>query len=77
MVAGSLLYVAFADRPRAACGGVLAAGAAIGLLVAAGWFVTGYLGDDDFSPAPVASLTFVAPVADTLQYAHALDRPVS
>ena len=49
--------------------GLLAAGAAIGLLVAAGWFATGYLGDDDFSPAPVASLTFVAPVADTLQYA--------
>jgi hypothetical protein len=41
---------------------------AIGLLIAAGWFATGYLGADDFSPAPVASLTYVAPAADTVQY---------
>src|SRR6266566_6902219 len=45
------------------------AGLAIGLLVAAGWFVTGYLGADDFNPVPVTSLTFIAPIADTLQYA--------
>ena len=68
VVCGPLLYVVFATGRVRHAAGVLAAGAAIGLLVAAGWFVTGYLGDDDFSPAPVASLTFVAPVADTLQY---------
>jgi uncharacterized membrane protein YedE/YeeE len=39
------------------------------VLVAAGWFATGYLGADDFNPAPVTSLTFIAPIADTLQYA--------
>ena len=38
-------------------------------LVAGGWFATGYLGADDFNPAPVTSLTFVAPIADTVQYA--------
>jgi uncharacterized protein len=38
-------------------------------LVAAGWFATGYLGADDFNPVPVTSLTFIAPVADALQYA--------
>jgi len=48
---------------------VLAAGAAIGLLVGAGWFATGYLGADDFNPAPVASVTLIAPAADTLQFA--------
>jgi hypothetical protein len=37
-------------------------------LIAAGWFATGFLGADDFNPAPVTSLTFVAPIADTLQY---------
>ena len=68
MVCGPLLYVVFATGRVRHAAGVLTAGAAIGLLVAAGWFVTGYLGDDDFSPAPVASLTFVAPAADTLQY---------
>jgi hypothetical protein len=38
-------------------------------LVAAGWFATGYLGADDFNPAAVTSLTFIAPIADTVQYA--------
>ncbi len=41
----------------------------MGLLIAAGWFATGYFGDDDFNPVPVTLLTFVAPIADTLQYA--------
>jgi uncharacterized membrane protein YedE/YeeE len=63
-----LLYVALATGRLRPAAGLLAAGAAIGLLVTAGWFATGTLGDDDFSPAPVASLTFVAPAADTLQY---------
>lgn len=47
----------------------IAAGVAVGALVAAGWFATGYLAADDFNPVPVTSLTFVAPLADTLQYA--------
>ena len=29
---------------------------------------TGYLGADDFNPTPVTSLTFIAPIADALQY---------
>jgi uncharacterized membrane protein YedE/YeeE len=41
----------------------------MGLLVAAGWFATGYLGNDDFNPVAVTSLTFIAPIADALQYA--------
>lgn len=44
------------------------AGLGIGALVPAGWFVTGYLGADDFDPLPVASLTFIAPIADSVQY---------
>ena len=40
----------------------------VGLLVAAGWYATGYLGADDFNPTPVTSLTFIAPIADALQY---------
>lgn len=46
----------------------LGAGLAIGSLVAAGWAVTGILGADEFEPTPLASLSFVAPVADGLQY---------
>src|SRR5438445_154888 len=53
---------------RQASPGQVAAGLAVGLLVAAGWFATGYLGADDFNPTPVTSLTFIAPIADALQY---------
>lgn len=44
------------------------AGVLIGLLVPAGWWVTGYLGADDFDPVAVVSLTFVAPIGDSIQY---------
>jgi uncharacterized membrane protein YedE/YeeE len=48
--------------------GQIAAGLSVGLLIAAGWYATGYLGADDFNPTPVTSLTFIAPIADGLQY---------
>ena len=38
-------------------------------MVAAGWLTTGYLGADEFNPAAVTSLTFIAPIADAVQYA--------
>jgi len=59
----ALSHPAFRRSP-----GQVAAGLVIGLLVAAGWFTTGYLGADDFNPTPVTSLTFIAPIADALQY---------
>jgi uncharacterized membrane protein YedE/YeeE len=43
-------------------------GLIIGGLVSAAWYITGILGADDFDPAPVASLTFVAPVGEAIQY---------
>ncbi|HTO64327.1 MAG TPA: YeeE/YedE family protein [Bradyrhizobium sp.] len=43
-------------------------GVAVGLAVAFGWFANGWLGNDDFDPARVASLTFVAPLGNTLLY---------
>ncbi|QOZ46765.1 YeeE/YedE family protein [Bradyrhizobium sp. CCBAU 53340] len=65
----ALLLFAFAHPAFRRSPGQIAAGAIIGLLVAGGWYVTGYLGADDFNPIPVASLTFIAPIADSLQYA--------
>ena len=44
------------------------AGIIIGLTAVAGWAVTGILGADEFEPVPLASITFVAPVAESLQY---------
>ena len=55
---------AFRKSPRDIVGGII-----VGLLIAAGWIATGYLGKDDFEPVPIASLTFIAPVGDTIQYA--------
>lgn len=57
------------SRPalRRAPGSALAA-VLIGALVPAGWIATGYLGADDFDPVRVVSLTFVAPIGDTIQY---------
>jgi uncharacterized protein len=69
VVSAALIIFAFAHAPFQRAWGQIAAGIIVGLLVAAGWFATGYLGADDFNPAPVTSLTFVAPIADTLQYA--------
>lgn len=40
----------------------------IGLLVGLGWFVTGHLGADDFEPMPLASLSFIAPMSESLLY---------
>ena len=67
-LSGALIIFAFAHARFQRAWGQIAAGFAVGILVAAGWFATGYLGADDFNPAPVTSLTFIAPIADTLQY---------
>jgi uncharacterized protein len=67
-ISAALIIFAFAHAPFRRAGGQIAAGIAVGLLVTAGWFATGYLGADDFNPAAVTSLTFIAPVVDTVQY---------
>lgn len=54
---------AFRSSPRN-----IVAGLAIGSLVTAGWYLTGALARDDFNPMAPASLTFVAPLGDSLQY---------
>jgi len=43
-------------------------GLLIGLLIVAGWLVTGWLGIDEFEPSQPASLTFVAPIGASIQY---------
>ncbi|WP_273729499.1 YeeE/YedE thiosulfate transporter family protein, partial [Brucella gallinifaecis] len=47
---------------------LLLSGVAVGSAVTFGWFATGWLGNDDFDPARVASLTFVAPLGNTVLY---------
>ena len=68
VISAALVVFAFAHAPFRRASGQVAAGIAVGLLVAAGWFATGYLGADEFNPAAVTSLTFIAPVVDAVQY---------
>ena len=44
------------------------AGVVIGLTAVGGWLVTGVLGADEFNPTALASITFVAPAGESLQY---------
>src|SRR5258706_14049219 len=66
VISGALIIFAFAHGPFQRAWGQIAAGIAVGLLVTARWVSTRYLGADDFNPAPVTSLTFIAPIAHTV-----------
>ena len=68
ILGAALIIFAFAHAPFRKSPGQIAAGLVVGILVAGGWYTTGYLGADDFKPALVTSLTFIAPIADALQY---------
>src|SRR4051794_23234409 len=68
IISAVLILFAFASAPFRQSPGQVVAGLVVGLLVAAGWYASGYLGADDFNPTPVVSLTFIAPIADSLQY---------
>lgn len=68
VTSAALVIFAFAHAPFRRSLGQIAAGLVVGVLIAAGWYATGYLGADDFNPTPVTSLTFIAPIADALQY---------
>lgn len=48
--------------------GLSAAGATVGLLVVAGWWVTGYLAQDEFDPRAPTSLSIAGPLARSAAY---------
>lgn len=63
-----LLVWSLADRKLRRSPRLLWSGVAVGVAVAFGWFATGWIGNDDFDPARVASLTFVAPLGNSILY---------
>jgi len=67
-VAAGLLGFCFKDAAFRGTPLYVLSGAAVGLLVAAGWAVTGIVGADPFEPAPLLSISFARPVGDGLQY---------
>ncbi|MBI3570970.1 MAG: YeeE/YedE family protein [Gammaproteobacteria bacterium] len=64
---GFILY-ALASREFLKSYGNLFAGLSIGLLIVAGWYITGKLGFDEFEPVRLESYTFVAPVGENVNY---------
>jgi uncharacterized protein len=68
LVAMAFLIFCFKDAEfRRSINNVIA-GFGIGLTVVGGWIVTGVLGADAFHPVALGSITFVAPVGESLQY---------
>lgn len=64
----ALLAFVFSDAKFRKSIGAIAAGIAMGLFVIGGWLTTGWLAADEFNPIAVSSVTFVSPVAETVQY---------
>src|ERR1700759_2266896 len=50
VISAAFIIFAFAHAPFRRSFGQVAAGLAVGLLIAAGWYATGYLAHDDFNP---------------------------
>ncbi len=63
-----LIVYAFAARSFRRSFDNILAGLVIGLIVPAGWYVTGVVGFDDFEPVRLESYTFVAPTGESLMY---------
>ena len=64
---GFILY-ALASREFLKNSKNLFAGFSIGLLIVAGWYITGKLGFDEFEPVRMESYTYVAPVGESVNY---------
>jgi len=68
LLGGGLIAFAFAARSFRRSFDNILAGIAIGLIIPAGWYVTGVIGFDDFDPVRMESYTFIAPTGETLIY---------
>lgn len=68
LLAGALLAWALSSAALRASPRDWLGGALIGVLIPAGWYATGVLGFDDFEPVRLATLTFIAPIGESLQY---------
>ena len=65
----SVAALALADRAFRRSTMLIITGAGIGLIVVAGWWITGVAGHDPFGTRRAESFSFVAPLGETLFYA--------
>jgi hypothetical protein len=63
-----LLIYTLKDNDFRTSGDAIVSGLVVGLLVAGAWLVTGVIGNDDFDPVHLETLTFIAPVGNMLNY---------
>ena len=68
LVAGGLIVYALKGRELRRSFDNILAGVAIGLIIPAGWYITGVVGFDDFEPIRLESYTFTGPIAEGLMY---------
>tara|TARA_R110002049_G_scaffold15822_1_gene64123 strand:- start:14279 stop:15421 length:1143 start_codon:yes stop_codon:yes gene_type:complete len=64
---GLIVYAVKQEEFRTSFDNILA-GIVVGGCVVAAWFITGYLGQDDFDPVAAQGLTFIGPTGNTLSY---------
>jgi len=63
-----LLVICFKDESFRRSPANIVGGLVVGLAAVGGWVVTGILAKDEFNPVQLASITFVAPAGESLQY---------
>jgi len=68
LLGGGLVVYAFLGKEFRRSFNNILAGVAIGLIIPAGWYVTGVVGFDDFDPIRLESFTFIAPTGQGLMY---------
>jgi len=68
LLGGGLVAYAFAAATFRRSLDNIVAGIIVGLIIPAGWYVTGVVGFDDFDPVRLESYTFIAPTAESLMY---------
>jgi len=68
IVAGGLIAYALKGKELRRSFDNILAGVAIGLIIPAGWYITGVVGFDDFEPLRLESYTFTGPIAEGLMY---------
>lgn len=65
VLAGLALLVVASTARRSGSGRLILGGAVVGLTVVLGWWVTGWLGQDEFAPAPPMSVAVSGPLAQS------------
>jgi uncharacterized membrane protein YedE/YeeE len=68
LFAGGLIVYSLKGRELRGSFNNILAGIVIGLVIPAGWYITGVVGFDDFEPVRMESFTFTGPTGEGLMY---------